>query len=133
VYVYSKPVTNACVTLYCSSIASALTTAGTAAAYNTHTAAVLATAADSLRALYGTDGRANAAHGSDGPVAAARECMFWFPERWSTTTAATAAGSNGATNGSTDSAQEAISTYMKDKVCATAIASVLRPSHALYV
>jgi Nucleoside diphosphate kinase len=76
--------------------------------------------ADSLRALYGTDGRANAAHGSDGPVAAARECMFWFPERWSTTTASAAANSSGtaATNGKADSAQEAISTYMKDKVCA---------------
>jgi hypothetical protein len=55
--------------------------------------------------------------------------MFWFPERWSTITAATAAGSNGATNGSTDSAQEAISTYMKDKVCATAIACVCIKFH----
>lgn len=34
----------------------------------------------SLRALFGTDGQMNAAHGSDSPASAAREIGIAFPE-----------------------------------------------------
>eukprot|EP00899_Mesostigma_viride_P008692 jgi/Mesvir1/17824/Mv12918-RA.1 len=37
------------------------------------------TSRKSMRALYGTDGRANACHGSDSPASAERELRFFFP------------------------------------------------------
>mmetsp|Transcript_70097 Transcript_70097/g.222179 ORF Transcript_70097/g.222179 Transcript_70097/m.222179 type:complete len:409 (-) Transcript_70097:176-1402(-) len=37
-------------------------------------------APESIRALFGTDGRFNASHGSDSPISAAREIKFFFPK-----------------------------------------------------
>jgi len=37
-------------------------------------------APNSLRARFGTDGTQNACHGSDSPVSASRELLFWFPD-----------------------------------------------------
>eukprot|EP00612_Vaucheria_litorea_P005005 CAMPEP_0171467272 /NCGR_PEP_ID=MMETSP0945-20130129/9848_1 /TAXON_ID=109269 /ORGANISM="Vaucheria litorea, Strain CCMP2940" /LENGTH=739 /DNA_ID=CAMNT_0011995709 /DNA_START=59 /DNA_END=2278 /DNA_ORIENTATION=- len=37
---------------------------------------------DSIRALFGVNGQRNATHGSDSKESAARELMFWFPERF---------------------------------------------------
>jgi nucleoside-diphosphate kinase len=40
-------------------------------------------APDSIRAMYGTDGTRNAAHGSDSPASAAAELAFFFAPRGS--------------------------------------------------
>jgi nucleoside-diphosphate kinase len=40
-----------------------------------------AEAPNSIRALFGTEGVRNAAHGSDGPGSAQRECDFFFGEK----------------------------------------------------
>jgi nucleoside diphosphate kinase homolog 5 len=37
-------------------------------------------APDSIRARFGTDGTANATHGSDSMLSAAREILYWFPD-----------------------------------------------------
>ena len=45
----------------------------------TNSEAARQSAPDSIRAVYGTDGTSNAAHGSDSPESAQREIKFFFP------------------------------------------------------
>jgi len=63
----------------------------------------------SIRGMFGTDGTMNATHGSDSPLSAAREIMFFFPSARNLITPATGGTSHSAS-------EQEILDYMRDYI-----------------